>query len=280
MTSVETKPPKKPAPGQTPASRNDRSVADQHTADLHTADLHTADAAAAGDAVKRQYVRQMFSDIAPTYDRVNRIISFRTDLRWRKKALAALDVKRRPEGLYLDLCAGTMDVSAAIAKVAGFHGFVAAADFAEPMLRAGEGKAPKDRVGAITADALALPLRDSCVDGAIVAFGIRNVADLDAGLREVRRVLKPGGRFVILEFGTPRNKLIRQAYGFYFNNILPRIGNAVAGHETAYTYLPKSVSYFPDAPALAKRMEAAGFCNVRWQTFTFGVCALHVGEKI
>jgi demethylmenaquinone methyltransferase/2-methoxy-6-polyprenyl-1,4-benzoquinol methylase len=274
MTSVETKPPRRPTPDPASdpasASRNDRSVADQRI----------ADAAAAGDAVKRQYVRQMFSDIAPTYDRVNRIISFRTDLRWRKKALAALDVSRRPEGLYLDLCAGTMDVSAAIAKVAGFRGFVAAADFAEPMLRAGAGKAPKDRVGAITADALALPLRDSCVDGAIVAFGIRNVADLDAGLREVRRVLKPGGRFVILEFGTPRNQLIRRAYGFYFNNILPRIGNAVAGHQTAYTYLPKSVSHFPDAPALAKRMEAAGFCNVRWQTFTFGVCALHVGEKI
>lgn len=270
MTSVETKPPR------------DHGPEAGHRTGAAESPATTAEAmrAAAGEAgVKRQYVQQMFSDIAPTYDRVNRIISFRTDLRWRKKALAALDVARTPDGVYLDLCAGTMDVSAAIAKVAGFRGFVAAADFAEPMLKAGLGKAPAGRVGPVTADALALPFRDASVDGAIVAFGIRNVADLDSGVREVYRVLKPGGRFVILEFGTPRNPLIRSVYGFYFNHILPHIGNLVAGHGTAYTYLPKSVSYFPDAPLLGKRMEAVGFRNITWQIFTFGVCALHVGEK-
>jgi demethylmenaquinone methyltransferase/2-methoxy-6-polyprenyl-1,4-benzoquinol methylase len=253
------------------------------------ADATIADAAAAGADVKRRYVQQMFSDIAPTYDRVNRIISFRTDLRWRRKALAALDVARNPQGTYLDLCAGTMDVSAAIARVPGFHGFVTAADFAEPMLRAGLPKVAATsstpapgalvRVAPVTADALALPVRDASVDGAIVVFGIRNVADLDAGLREVYRVLRPGGRFVILEFGTPRPWLVRTVYGFYFNHVLPRIGNAVAGHGTAYTYLPKSVAHFPDATALGVRMRTAGFVNVRWTTYTFGVCALHVGEK-
>jgi len=255
------------------------SVETEPTPPRGAADDETVNAAAAGDAVKRQYVQQIFSDIAPTYDRVNRIISFRTDLRWRKKALAALDVARVPNGRYLDLCAGTMDVSAAIAKVAGFTGFVTAADFAEPMLRAGVNKVPAARVGPVTADALTLPLRDACMDGAIVVFGIRNVADLDAGIREVYRVLKPGGRFVILEFGTPSSWLVRHVYSFYFNHILPVIGNAVSGHQTAYTYLPRSVSYFPDAPALATKMRAAGFQNVHYRAFTFGVCALHVGEK-
>jgi demethylmenaquinone methyltransferase/2-methoxy-6-polyprenyl-1,4-benzoquinol methylase len=173
-----------------------------------------------------------------------------------------------------------MDISAAVAKVAGFNGFVTAADFAEPMLRAGLSKAPAAKVGPVTADALSLPLRDACMDGAIVVFGIRNVADLDAGLREVYRVLRPGGRFVILECGTPSNWLVRHVYGFYFNHIVPVIGNALAGHQTAYTYLPRSVSYFPDAPTLAQKMKTAGFQNVQWRAFTFGVCALHVGEKV
>jgi len=248
-------------------------------ADSAVAEAAAAEAAAAGEAVKPKYVKQMFSDIAPTYDRVNRIISFRTDLRWRRKALAALDVQRRPDGRYLDLCAGTMDVAAAIARMQGFRGTVTAADFAEPMLRAGLGKVTGTRVAPVTADALSLPVRDASFDGAIVVFGIRNVANLDAGLREVYRVLRPGARFVILEFGMPKPWLIRTIYTAYFHHVLPRIGNVIAGHGTAYSYLPKSVAHFPDAPELERRMEQAGFTKVRWQRFTFGVCALHVGEK-
>lgn len=239
----------------------------------------TATAAAAGEAVKGRYVKQMFSDIAPRYDRVNRIISFRIDLWWRKRALAALDLARDPTGRYLDLCAGTLDVSSQIERTPGFRGFVAAADFAEPMLRAGEGKVSRARVGPVTADALALPFRDASVAGAIVVFGIRNVTDLDGGLREVYRVLRPGGRFVILEFTWPRNRFVRTVYGFYFNSILPMIGNAVAGHRTAYNYLPESVAHFPDEPSLARRMERVGFQGVHWTTLTFGVVAIHVGEK-
>ena len=239
----------------------------------------TAQLAAAGDAVKRQYVQQMFSDIAPTYDRVNRLISFRTDLRWRKKALAALNVSRAPGSCYLDLCAGTMDIASQIQKIPGFRGYVAAADFAEPMLVAGTEKISRESVGPVNADALTLPFRDACMTGAIVVFGIRNVANLDTALREVYRVLRPGGRFVILEFGAPRNWFIRTVYHMYFHYVLPRIGNAVAGHKSAYNYLPQSVAHFPPGGELAQRMQTAGFRDVRWETMSFGVVTLHVGEK-
>ena len=239
----------------------------------------TAQSAAAGEAVKHQYVKQMFSDIAPTYDRVNRVISLRTDLWWRKQALAALGVSRAPGSLYLDLCAGTMDIAAQIQKIPGFQGYIAAADFAEPMLKAGTEKISRAHVGPVNADALALPFHDTCMSGAIVVFGIRNVAGLDNALREVYRVLRPGGRFVILEFGSPPNRFIRSVYNFYFHHILPRIGNAVAGHSSAYNYLPQSVAHFPSPPELANRMKAVGFHDVRWQTFTWGVVNLHVGEK-
>ena len=239
----------------------------------------TAAAAAAGGDVKRKYVQQMFSDIAPSYDRVNRIISFRIDLWWRKVALKALDVNRDLGGRYMDLCAGTMDLSSQIQQVPGFHGDVIAADFTEAMLRAGEEKISRNNVSPVTADALALPFRSASMVAGIVVFGIRNVIDLDGALREAYRVLKTGGRFVILEFTKPHNGFVRAVYGFYFNNILPKIGNAVVKHNTAYNYLPKSVSYFPDTIELARRMKEVGFQNVQFKTLTFGVVAIHIGEK-
>jgi demethylmenaquinone methyltransferase/2-methoxy-6-polyprenyl-1,4-benzoquinol methylase len=153
------------------------------------------------------------------------------------------------------------------------------ADFAEPMLRAGVSKIGDRNIAPVTADALMLPLRDNSVSGAIVAFGIRNVADLDEGLREVNRVLAPGSRFVILEFSTPRSRVVNSAYQLYFNHVLPKIGAIVSGHGTAYTYLPKSVANFPATDALAQRMKGAGFANVSWRSFTMGIVAIHIGEK-
>ena len=240
-----------------------------------------ANAAAEGSSAagKRSYVQRIFSEIAPRYDLLNRLLSLGIDRRWRAVALERLEWRAAPGGSFLDLCAGTLDVGAELSRKAGFSGRVLGADFAEPMLRAGRGKAPPEVLAPIVADALALPVRDAIFDGAIVAFGIRNVADLGAGLREVHRTLKPGARFVILEFSTPRTPLVRSAYLFYFHRILPLIGRLVSGHQTAYTYLPRSVANFPETKLLADAMTRAGFRDVRWESQTFGIAAIHVGTK-
>lgn len=236
--------------------------------------------AAAGGAAKRAYVRRIFSEIAPSYDLLNHLLSLNIDQGWRRRAIAALQWERRPPGAaFLDLCAGTMDVSAELARRAGFRGTVIAADFAEPMLTRGRAKIARLPVAPVAADALVLPFADGTVDGAIVAFGVRNFDDLDAGLRELHRVIAPGARLVILECSTPRLALVRVLYHLYFHRVLPFIGRLVSGHRTAYRYLPESVANFPDAPALARRLERAGFVRVGYQALTFGVTAVHWGER-
>ena len=241
------------------------------------ADRRRAEAAAAGGAEKHAYVQQIFSEIAPRYDLLNHLLSMNVDKGWRRKALEALAWRSAPGGRYLDLCAGTLDVGAQLVSQNGFCGHVFAADFAEPMLRMGAGKAPRSVLSPVAADALQLPVGDAAFDGAIVAFGIRNVVALDRGLREVRRSLKPGARFVILEFSTPRHRVVRAGYQFYFHTVLPAIGRAVSGHKTAYTYLPQSVAHFPVEEDLAARMSAAGFRDVTWTPLSFGIAAIHVG---
>jgi demethylmenaquinone methyltransferase / 2-methoxy-6-polyprenyl-1,4-benzoquinol methylase len=232
-----------------------------------------------GGEEKRAYVQRIFSQIAPRYDLLNHLLSFNIDRGWRKRAIAALGWERNPQGLYVDLCAGTLDVAAMLASRRGFQGRIIGADFAEPMLRAGARKAPAEIVTPVVADALDLPLASGTASGAIVAFGIRNVADLDAGLREVYRVLAPGARLVILEFTTPPSRIVRVMYHLYFHHVLPRIGGLVSGHPTAYHYLPRSVANFPGAPELAGHLRAAGFGDVRWETLTLGIAAIHVGAK-
>jgi demethylmenaquinone methyltransferase/2-methoxy-6-polyprenyl-1,4-benzoquinol methylase len=242
-------------------------------------DRSEAHGAAAGGVGKRAYVRRIFSEIAPRYDLLNRILSLGIDRRWRRRAIRALAWERAPKGTYVDLCAGTLDVGAELARQPGFAGVVVGADFAEPMLRVGIGKAPSSSLVPLAADALALPIADGRAAGAIVAFGVRNLADLDAGLREALRLLSPGGRFVILEFSTPRSPPVRLLYHLYFRHILPLVGRVLSGHRTAYRYLPESVSHFPDASQLARRMEDAGFRNVQWRSLTLGIAALHWGER-
>ena len=238
------------------------------------------DGDASGDGrVKRAYVRGIFSQIAPRYDLLNHLLSLNIDRSWRRRALAKLQWTQRPRGVYLDLCAGTLDVAAALAMQPGFAGAVVGADFAEAMLRAGADKGPRDRVLPTAADALELPLRDASVAGAIVAFGVRNVANLDAALREVHRVLQPDARLVILEFTTPRQPVIRALYRFYFHRVLPVVGGVVSGHPTAYRYLPRSVAGFPPEEELAARLQASGFTGVEWTTLSFGIAAIHVGQK-
>ncbi|MEO6590681.1 MAG: ubiquinone/menaquinone biosynthesis methyltransferase [Pyrinomonadaceae bacterium] len=238
-----------------------------------------AELAAEGGAEKRAYVRTVFEEIAPRYDLLNHLLSLNIDRMWRRRALRALGWERVPAGRYLDLCAGTLDVGAELTKERGFGGFIIGADFAVPMLRAGQGKAPAARLAPVGADAQLLPLRDESMDGATVAFGIRNVASLDVALKEVQRVLSPRARFVILEFTTPRSWLVRTFYQFYFHQVLPLIGGLISGHHTAYRYLPKSVAHFPAEPELAARMTVAGFTDVRWESLSFGIAAIHTGTK-
>jgi demethylmenaquinone methyltransferase/2-methoxy-6-polyprenyl-1,4-benzoquinol methylase len=242
-------------------------------------DSATASAAAAGGADKHAYVKKIFSEIAPRYDLLNHILSLNIDRRWRRKAIAQLKVERNPAGTYLDLCAGTLDVADQVSRLAGFKGLVIGADFAEPMLKAGEGKVVRSRVAPVAADAVELPIGSGSLAGAIVAFGIRNVAGLDQALKETLRVLAPGGRFVILEFSTPRAPVLRSLYLIYFRNVLPLIGRLVSGHRTAYTYLPRSVANFPIEEELADRMKGAGFTGVTWSSLSFGVAAIHVGQR-
>jgi demethylmenaquinone methyltransferase / 2-methoxy-6-polyprenyl-1,4-benzoquinol methylase len=219
----------------------------------------------------------MFAAIAPRYDLLNHLLSLNVDRSWRRAAVRRLAWERRPDGTYLDLCAGTLDLAATLARARGFGGRVIGADFVIPMLERGKGKAARARP--VGADALTLPFADARFDGAMVAFGVRNLADLDAGLREAHRVLRPGARFVILEFSTPRVALVRALYLFYFRRVLPAIGRAVSKHRDAYTYLPESVLEFPDPDALARRLEGAGFSNVAYQLLTGGICAVHHGTR-
>ena len=230
-----------------------------------------------GGPEKRAYVRALFTAIAPTYDRLNRIISFHLDQRWRRYAVARLEWERRPDGIYLDLCAGTLDFGVALARCSGFRGWIIGTDFAKPMLE--QGRTKSQRVDPIAADALELPFADRTFDGAMVGWGVRNLVDLDSGLAESARVLKRGARLVILEMAVPANPLLRTGFEFYFRRIMPWIGRVVSKHTTAYRWLPDSARVFPPPAELARRMVQQGFTDVGYRLFMGGVCAMHVGTK-
>jgi demethylmenaquinone methyltransferase / 2-methoxy-6-polyprenyl-1,4-benzoquinol methylase len=230
-----------------------------------------------GGPEKRAYVRDIFTAIAPTYDRLNRIISLRFDQRWRRYAVGRLNWERRPEGIYLDVCAGTLDFAATLARRPGFRGRIVGADFVPPMLRLGRGKAA--RLAPVAADALELPFPDRAFDGAMVGWGMRNLVDLDAGLAEAARVLRPGARLVILEMTLPPQPLLRRVYQFYFRRVMPWIGRRISRHATAYTWLPASTVAFPEPAELARRLEAQGFREVSYRLLMGGVSALHVATR-
>jgi len=230
-----------------------------------------------GGAEKRAYVQKMFAAIAPRYDFLNHVLSLNLDRRWRRSAVAELQWQVRPDGLFLDLCSGTLDLAAALGNDPAFRGRVIGADFVKRMLQLGRGKSAA--VVPVTADALELPFPDAAFAGATVGFGVRNLMDLDGGLREAARVLEKGARLVILECSTPSWQPLRASYFFYFRRLLPLIGRLVSKHRNAYTWLPESVLAFPGPDELAAKMEAAGFEAVRYRRILGGIVAIHVGTR-
>ena len=228
---------------------------------------------------RARQVHDIFSRIAPRYDLLNRVLSLSVDRWWRRRAVRALDYSRHDSARYLDACAGTCDLAIELATRRDFRGSVVALDFAEPMLRRGAGKSARLPVHPLCGDAQRLPFSDESFDGAMVAFGVRNLSGLGVGLAELRRVLRDGSPLVVLEFTIPPNPIVRGAYLWYFRHILPAVGRIVSGHRWAYSYLPASVGEFSGPQALGQEFLNAGFRTVRWQLLTFGIAAIHVGVR-
>lgn len=221
-------------------------------------------------------IRDMFAGVAPRYDLLNRLLSGSLDGVWRRRAAGALGL--RPGASVIDLCCGTGEQAVALAR-RGYR--VAASDFCLPMLALAEPKYRRlDRPPrGFAADAMATPFGDRAFDGATVSFGLRNVASLDEALREIHRLLRPGGRLAVLEFAVPENAALRALYLFYFRRLLPFIGRVVSHRGSAYTYLPSSVLEFPQRQSFLERMSAAGLADARWFDLSFGIVCLYIARR-
>jgi demethylmenaquinone methyltransferase/2-methoxy-6-polyprenyl-1,4-benzoquinol methylase len=226
-------------------------------------------------------IRSMFASISRRYDLLNHLLSLNQDKRWRKKAveLSASGNEKR----VLDVCSGTADLAIAYAERAGSADLVVGADFTPEMLRLGKNKiraANSSKVALLAADTLRLPFNDNIFDIVSVAFGIRNVSDLEAGVREMARVARAGGKVVILEFSLPESRAIKGAYLFYFTRLLPMIGRVIsrAGND-AYSYLPSSVLKFPTREEMAALLQQCGLVNIHAKSFSFGIVTLYIGKK-
>jgi len=225
-------------------------------------------------------VRDMFTSIAPRYDLVNHVLSFNTDRFWWWRAARTFDsILKRPDARVLDSCCGTGDMTFALRRRAN-NGSpqIIGADFSHAMLQRAAVKGRETTLRWIEADALRLPFPDGHFDLVTAAFGFRNLADYDAGLREMVRVLRPGGQCGILDFGEPRG-LLGKAYRIYFKRVLPALGTVISGVQGPYKYLPASVERFPPPDEMLERMRQAGFREASWTPYTFGVAGLYRGIK-
>ena len=229
----------------------------------------------------KKHIREMFDGIAPSYDRLNHLMSLGVDKRWRKRALKEIVDGSKQQ--ILDVACGTGDSTIAIAKAAGTGSKVTGVDISEGMMALVMEKAARvgveDSIGLQVADGENLPFEEGSFHRVTCAFGIRNFEHKDKGLQEFLRVLKPGGKAVILELSVPQNRLVRWFYDLYFLHLLPWIGGRVSGNREAYRYLPASVHAFPSPSAFCAMMEDAGFVKVRRRAYTFGLCRLYIGEK-
>jgi demethylmenaquinone methyltransferase/2-methoxy-6-polyprenyl-1,4-benzoquinol methylase len=234
----------------------------------------------ASEAAHATAVREMFSGIASRYDFLNHFLSLNIDKRWRRVVAGKLsDVLSRKDAAILDIACGTGDLSLELYRNA--RGTIVGTDFCHPMLVRAVVKArgAGAAISFVESDALDLAFPDGHFDALTIAFGLRNLANFEEGLIEMRRVLKPGGKLVILEFSSPVVPGFRQLFNFYFSSVLPRIGGAVSGSRQAYEYLPNSVRKFPDQKALLQMLREVGFENADYQNLTGGIAAVHSGIR-
>ena len=229
----------------------------------------TTPVGAAGEQEAARWVRAMFGRVARRYDLANHLLSCNIDRYWRARTVRRVrHILERPEARVLDICCGTGDLMLALGASRAYG-----SDFCHPMLTAAR---RKGACRLFEADALQLPLPHASFDRGTVAFGVRNLANYEKGLAEMRRILRPGGAAAILEFSQPPNPLFAAIYNFYSRRILPLIGGVLSGSRDAYAYLPESVRKFPSTEALAQMMRESGFENVQYETLTLGIAALHV----
>jgi demethylmenaquinone methyltransferase / 2-methoxy-6-polyprenyl-1,4-benzoquinol methylase len=222
-------------------------------------------------------VRDMFATIARRYDLLNHLLSANVDKRWRRVVANRIQGKIKLDGArILDVACGTGDLAATLFEVTGVE--VVATDFCRPMLNIAAEKIGRD-VTLIESDALRLPFRDGCFDAVTIGFGLRNLANVQTGLAELKRVLQSGGWLAVLEFSRPANAAVRTVFGTYFTRVLPVMGGIVSGSRSAYTYLPASVKRFPDQQELLAMMAQEGFEELSFENLTGGIAALHLGRK-
>lgn len=220
----------------------------------------------------------MFTAIAPRYDLLNHLLSMNVDrLWWRRAARTFMHILQRPDACVLDLCCGTADMTMALRRNALDSARIFGADFSHAMLALGTRKV-RGSIKLIEADALCLPVRGESFNLVVSAFGFRNLADYDAGLREIYRVLRPGGEVGILDFGEPTGAL-GKVYRLYFQRVLPVIGTIISGVRGPYQYLPASVERFPNSAQMLERMRVIGFHEVSWTPYTLGIAGLYQGKK-
>lgn len=229
---------------------------------------------------KKVQVEDMFNQIAPKYDLLNHALSLNIDKLWRRKVVKLLSKEKA--STVLDVATGTCDLAIAIARKAN-PSAITGVDLSEEMLNVGKQKVKKlgfaNQIKLQKADAENLPFADNSFDAITVAFGVRNFENLEAGLKEMYRVMKPNGTCIILEFTMPIRFPIKQLYNFYFRYILPLIGRMVSNHKSAYTYLPESVKAFPQRQKFTQIMEQCGYNNTEFKILSFGIAAIYIGKK-
>jgi demethylmenaquinone methyltransferase/2-methoxy-6-polyprenyl-1,4-benzoquinol methylase len=225
-------------------------------------------------------IRKLFNTVAPTYDFLNHLLSMRRDCYWRRMAVQEL---KGFDGWILDIATGTGDVAIEIVHQDGRQRKVFGLDFSEPMIKKAHQKITnKDQFRAIAlslGDALSLPFRENTFSASIIAFGLRNIPDKEKALTEMVRVIKKGGKVIVLEFTFPQTRLIRSLYPIYFNKVLPWVGGFVSGDRGAYAYLPESVHHFPSAETYAKLLQTSGLENITFRRLTFGIASIIAGMK-